>query len=177
MRPDASKAWQLVENNYDNTPDLGSDMEKPIHVAIGNLCLKAYGAREIALLSSKMCCPPTPEFIGSLRRHREATIAIRSARHERSQLRSRPSIPSVSLGLVAAIDQPDGPQGASFARQSTTSNPSNLFQASESAEVDPFHLFDNFENNQANEFMDLDFSLLDDYNMDDFAPDKIDWEQ
>jgi hypothetical protein len=33
------------------------------------------------------------------------------------------------------------------------------------------------DNNQANNYMDLDFGLLDNYDMDDYVPDTIDWEQ
>jgi hypothetical protein len=167
-RPDASKTWKLVGSIYDNTPELGSDMKKPIHVAIGNLCLKAYNAREDALRSKNTHCPPTPRFVEKLRQRSAAANARRLVRLEKAHQQHQPNESLANSGPVVPSDR----------RHGSTSNPPNLYQASASAEVDPFHLFENInDNNQANNYMDLDFGLLDNYDMDDYVPDTIDWEQ
>ena len=87
LRADAEKAWQLIGSIYENTPDMGFDTRKPIHVAVSNLCLKAYGDREGALQNGKTCPPPTPAFILQLRQQREAVKVKRKARDAKS---SRP---------------------------------------------------------------------------------------
>jgi hypothetical protein len=178
IRPDASKAWQLVGSIYENTPELGSDMKKPIHVAIGNLCLKAYNARESALRSKSMFCPPTPGFVENLRQHRTTAIAKRLARREKLHQQHQPNISLANSGPAVPTDRQHGSHDVLLAQQSSILNPSNLYQATDSAEIDPFHLFENInDNDQADNYMDLDYGLLDNYNMDDCAPEPIDWEQ
>ena len=50
---DAEKAWSLVGSIYENNPNMVFDNKKPIHVAVSNLCLKAYSAREAVLQTGK----------------------------------------------------------------------------------------------------------------------------
>ncbi|KAL2059492.1 hypothetical protein ABVK25_000785 [Lepraria finkii] len=64
---DAENAWQLVSNIYENTLDMVFDTKKPIYVAVGNLCLKAYSDREAALQNGDIYPPPTSEFMLQLR--------------------------------------------------------------------------------------------------------------
>ncbi len=54
---------------------MATDIRKPIHVAVGNLCLKSYGNREAALQSGITCPAPIPRFILQLRQRREAAQA------------------------------------------------------------------------------------------------------
>jgi hypothetical protein len=177
-RPDASKAWELVGSIYDNTPELGSDMKKPIHVAIGNLCLKAYSARESTLRSKNISCSSVPEFVERLRQRRAAAIVKRLNRQEKSQQQHEPNNPLASSSQIPPTNRQDGSHVASFPQQCTTLNSSNFYQASEGDEVDPFYIFENInDHDQAHDYMDLDFGLLDNYNMNDYAPEAIDWEQ
>ena len=52
---DAEKAWQLIDNTYKNNPDMVSDTKEPTYVALGNLCLEAYSAREAASRKANLC--------------------------------------------------------------------------------------------------------------------------
>lgn len=70
--PEAEKAWQLICTIYEHTP---LDTKKPIHTAVGNLCLKAYAEWEAVYQSF-----PTPEFISQLRQQREASRAKKQAK-------------------------------------------------------------------------------------------------
>ena len=75
----AKEAWELIESIYEHSPDMIIDMRKPIHVAVGNLCLKAYGARDVALQKGSNPLP-TPEFILQLRHRRDLRQAQRATR-------------------------------------------------------------------------------------------------
>ncbi|KAL5116389.1 hypothetical protein ACEQ8H_005737 [Pleosporales sp. CAS-2024a] len=175
LRSDASKTWQLIESIYENTPELGSDLKKPIHVAIGNLCLRAYSARETASSINNMYLPPTPSFIQSLRRRREVAKDRREARKARTDQKDGEN----TSGLHAA----QGPVAGHWNIQDAIQFPPD------SAEIelpslglniptdpDPFDFFDGFENDP-NTYMDLDFGMPEDFNMENPAPEPIDWKQ
>ena len=57
LTPDAERAWAVVGGIYKHNPRMALDRRKPIHVAVGNLCLKAYAGRENALMSPKSLRP------------------------------------------------------------------------------------------------------------------------
>jgi len=74
LMPEAAETWQLVEETFDNFEDVlmpRADVKEPVYVAIGNLCLKAYRARESALVSTSK--PPEPSFITKLRASQSPT--------------------------------------------------------------------------------------------------------
>lgn len=77
----SERVWELVSKTYANNPDLVTDTRKPINVAVGNLCLKAYGAREKALRDKKADVPAPPAYISQLRQQRELAKAKREARN------------------------------------------------------------------------------------------------
>ncbi|KAI8633354.1 hypothetical protein F5Y19DRAFT_490533 [Xylariaceae sp. FL1651] len=95
---DADKAWKHIANTYENNPSMIFDMRKPIHIAVGNLCLKAYDNREAALQNGNTRPPPIPHFIVQLRQQREAFKARRQEQHRKSY---RPEY-QVSNGQVNA---------------------------------------------------------------------------
>ncbi|OAP54767.1 hypothetical protein AYL99_11215 [Fonsecaea erecta] len=71
---DVDKAWQEIDEIYRHHPHFVTDYKKPLHVAVGSLCLKAYSARETALRESTNGVFPkvTPEYIKLLREQRES---------------------------------------------------------------------------------------------------------
>ncbi|KAH8200862.1 hypothetical protein TruAng_004948 [Truncatella angustata] len=81
---DAEKAWRLIGSMYDNAAEMTFDMRKPIHAAVGNLCLKAYAARETAMRNSNIGPPALPPFIVQLRQQREKAQDRRQARSTKS---------------------------------------------------------------------------------------------
>ena len=180
---DAEKAWQLIGNIYENTPDMVFDTKKPIHVAVGNLCLKAYSDREAALQDGKICPPPTPEFILQLRQQREAAKAKRQARDAKS---SRPE-DLVSHSQANARDMSpklSDTLESTYLWQNTTPHPPSPTQPSGATDGDPFwftHGFDDSQVGTVDNVMDMDpnfFLLAQDHGVeeDDAAP-SISWEQ
>jgi len=184
---DAEKSWQLVGSIYENNQDMVFDTKKPIHVAVGNLCLKAYGAREAALQNSNVFLPPTPEYILQFRQQREVATAKRRARDAKS---SQPVDP-LSHGQSNTRDMGPRPDPSvifsgdtlepTYLQQSTTSHPPSLEQASGAIADDPFWFINEFDDSQVGNLnddmnMDLDFMLNQDFSVEDDSQ-PITWEQ
>ena len=188
LMADAEKAWQLIGNTYENTPSLVFDTKKPIHVAVGNLCLKAYSDREAALQNNNMYPPPTPDFILQLRHQREVAKAKRQARDAKSSQSEDP----VSYGQPNARDMGPRPDAGVIhlsdtleytnLQQSTASQPPNLTQTGGATEEDPFWFINGFDDSQTGNLddvmdMDPDFMLAQDHSVEDNAAPTITWEQ
>lgn len=56
LLPDAAKAWRLVEATFRNNSTMTTDTTRPLYVAVGNLCLKAFSAREKAAREKTQRC-------------------------------------------------------------------------------------------------------------------------
>lgn len=188
LMADAEKAWQLIGNTYENTPYLIFDTKKPIHVAAGNLCLKAYNDREAALQNGNIYPPPTPEFILQLRQQREVAKAKRQARDAKSSQSEDP----VSHGPANAHNMGPRPDAgvvylsdtleSTNLQQGTTSQPPNLTQTGGATEGDPFWFINGFDDSQIGNLddvmdMDPDFMLAQDHSVEDNAAPTITWEQ
>ena len=188
LTADAEKAWQLIGNIYENTPDMVFDTNKPIHVAVGNLCLKTYSDREAALQNGNICPPPTPEFILQLRQQREVAKARRQARDARSsrpeelvshgQANARNSSPRPDASVIHLSDTLD----STYLQQSRTSHPPSLTQTGGTIEGDPYWFINDFNDSQVGNLddgmdMDLDFLLAQDHSVEDNAAPAISWEQ
>jgi hypothetical protein len=59
--------WDLIGSIYSNNPTMTLEMGRPLHVAVANLCLKAYDARAAALEHQNVSGQPAPGFILLLR--------------------------------------------------------------------------------------------------------------
>lgn len=70
--PEVDAAWQQIAQTYEHHPVFLTDTKKPLHLATGSLCLKAWQAREAALARQGMAAfpPNTPAFIQVLRKQR-----------------------------------------------------------------------------------------------------------
>lgn len=185
---DAEKAWQLIGNTYENNPDMVFDTKKPTHVAVGNLCLKAYSAREAASQNANISPPPTPEFILQLRQQREVAKAKGQARNSKGsqpadtdshgQVNTRDTGPRPDASII----YPNDTLELTDLQQNTTSHPLSLTQAGAATEEEPFWFLNGFDNSHGgntNDVMniDLDLMLAQDNNMDDNATQPITWEQ
>ena len=163
LMPDIHKAWRLVEATYRNNPDMISSLKKPIHVAVGNLCLNAFNAYEAALMHKGMNILDEPDYITKLRQQREAAKARRKARATRD--------PRFSLS--------EGDFNTNKPQQNSSFQSTNLDQENES---DPFWLASGLNNNvyrTAGDIMstDTDFMLAQDYNLENVTDQGIDWAQ
>lgn len=85
LKPDAPKAWQLVESIFENHPDLSSNVEKIINREVGSLCVKAFSAREAALAAKGQYTPPTPKYIANLRSRQNPAGAGGISHHHQHQ--------------------------------------------------------------------------------------------
>ncbi|KAK5046405.1 hypothetical protein LTR84_008207 [Exophiala bonariae] len=69
--------WQQVQEVFDNHPHFLTEQKKPLHAAVGSLCLKAFFAREKSLRETTNGVYPktVPEYIRTLRDQRIAAAA------------------------------------------------------------------------------------------------------
>lgn len=72
---EVDKAWALVNDVYDNHSEFVIEWKKPLHVAVGGLCLKAWDARikgrQEAQQNGEFMLPlQTPDYIEMLRQHK-----------------------------------------------------------------------------------------------------------
>lgn len=88
----ADKAWQLVEATYENNPTWISNTKRPIYVAVGNLCLKAFNARDVVLVKRGDSPPAPPQFIMELRYQREAAKTRRQESETKRKSNHRPVV-------------------------------------------------------------------------------------
>ena len=70
---EVDKAWGEVDEIYRHHPYFVTDYKRPLHVAVGSLCLKAYAAKEKALRESTNGVFPkvVPDYIQLMREMRE----------------------------------------------------------------------------------------------------------
>ena len=74
---DAAKAWGLIDALYENNSEMLLSTNRPIFVAVGNLCLKAFNARVAALTREDKQLSDPPEYIAKLQEQRQAAKARR----------------------------------------------------------------------------------------------------
>jgi hypothetical protein len=148
---DADKAWKTVRNTYENTPEMISDTKKPIYVAVGNLCLKAYADREATLQSGNMCPPPTLEFISQLRQQRDVLNAqrqVRDAQARRLETQISYSYDEhLNMGPKPEADITNLGRGFGYTNfpHGTASRPSNLSRTVDTTDDNSFWLNHGFD--------------------------------
>jgi hypothetical protein len=175
LKVDAERAWRLIGETYDNTPDLINNMKKPIHAAIGNLCIKAYGDRESAVRSRNIYIQPTPSFIVRLRQQRETAEARRQDR-----LAKNGQFKDIETKTGATRDPGEDvtttrPAYSMNQMQDLTISPPNPDQAEPTSE-DPFAFLDTFDNGNM-EMDDLDLLLAQDYDVGSSVTEPMNWTQ
>lgn len=71
--PKVDHAWQQVEEAFRHHANFITDQRKPLHVAVGSLCVKAFGAREAALraVAYDSTLASIPDYIRQLRAQRQ----------------------------------------------------------------------------------------------------------
>ena len=185
LMPDAEKTWRLVEATYENNPDMISNTTKPIHVAVGNLCLKAFNAYEAAFRDRGRSISAEPDFITKLRQQREAAKARSKARDERGK--EAATVHSSELSQVVNIGTEAGPGivlpnevfDPNEPQQDASSQFTNLNPSSEN---NPFWLTSGLEDGLYGPsddimVMDTDFMMAQDYGLEDVNGQSISWTQ
>ena len=76
------ETWQKIDDLFKNHPDLLRDHRRPLNIAIGNLAMRAWEAREQAQSQDPQAAPwlDPPDFIQQLRRLKEKDQAKARAR-------------------------------------------------------------------------------------------------
>lgn len=177
---------RLIEITYENVPNMSMDLEKPIHLAVCNLCLKAYSARENVAHNKTTYSGsvPVPAFILQLRQQRETLRAKREARRVRSSRsmnstkHGTPYAPDLYLVRSPSMKDVRIRPEISFLQQSATLHaPSPNEVADADVSLYP-SLFNDFDDNVVNGFDDqLDELLASTWNMDVDAMEATSWEQ
>ena len=179
LASDADKAWQLVSNIYDSTPEMVLDTRKPIHVAVSNLCLKAYSSREAAMQNGSMYPSPTPDFISQLRQQREVAKAKKQAKSGQAADPARNGHANTHGMNIAYTNDPSA--SAQF-QENTALNTSNFPSTGVVPEIDPFWFVNGFDDGQVDNMNDVmysdpNFLLAQDHSTGDNASPPITWAQ
>jgi hypothetical protein len=172
---------RLIGITYENIPNMITDLEKPIHLAVCNLCLKAYNALEAASCQESTYFPPVsvPNFVVQLRQQREILQTQRDAR----KLRGSRSMNSTSHSALNHVVSPDmdyatNMSGSSDLRGNTALRGSDSDQRDDANAGMPSSLFNEFEDNVINGFdAQLDELLASNWNMDIDQIEATSWEQ
>jgi hypothetical protein len=185
----ADQAWQLVEATYENNPAWLSNTNRPIHVAVGNLCLKAFNTREAKLISDGKSVAALPQFIIKLRHQRQAA-KVRRQERDMDKRRTPPTSdrePPIVDESTSSID-PDGSfaRQTSGAQQNLPSQPNNPFDQPKdfSNNNDAFWYGSEYEDRVPGHFndgmiMDIDYMLAQDQGFEESSTTEqgISWSQ
>ncbi|KAL8957919.1 MAG: hypothetical protein Q9183_005940 [Haloplaca sp. 2 TL-2023] len=117
LHTDAMKAWSLIDRLYEHNMDMMLSIKRPIMMAVGNLCLKAYNARTNVWMVQGKDIPPPPEYITKLSEQREAA----KARREAAALRTKRS-ESLDHHMRATSINPMSSPGSSSVSQAGQSS-------------------------------------------------------
>ncbi|TLD29898.1 hypothetical protein E2P81_ATG06551 [Venturia nashicola] len=174
FHPDASNAWRLIDALYINNPQMSTSIKRPIFEAVGNLCLKAYEARAVALEARGQNAPQQPEYIKNLQEAREGTNAKREAaiakRKERTHFGAERSVVAANTNVAQTRNDPASSASAETVPQAYTTH----------TEDDAFWLnnaLHNFGEGGNGMDLDLDAVLAQDYWLDNPNEEGIDWAQ
>lgn len=128
---DVDLVWQQVQEVWDNHPHFLTEQKKPLHAAVGSLCLKAFSARERSLRETTNGVYPktVPGYIRTLRDQRIAA-ASRPTKHEPGTNNFSPTAftttPNTSQPIRAFETFPS-PLSATTSQQTSNPNSSSGF--------------------------------------------------
>ena len=182
LMPNAGKAWGVIESTYRNNPDIISNTKKPIHVAVGNLCLKAWTAHEAATMAPQgRKVPSEPDFITQLRQQREAAKARRKVRDNKNK--QAEIYPSKTLPQAVEIRTQDVDANAPQQQQASSSGLIDSTLTDQASLSDPFWLNSGLDDSMWGtsgdmmDTMDTDVMLAQDYGFEDPTGQSISWSQ
>ena len=175
---DVNRAWRLIGETYDNNPEMIEDMRKPVHAAVGHLCLKAYEDREVLLRSRGVPVSSLPSFIARLCHQRDSARARRQKRNANNRhiASSTDIIGTNTCQLSGGIIADDADILVDLAHNSPQTS-SGLSQDPVSDGTNPFMSPNDFNGPSLDnmEMDGLDTFLAADYIVDDMTLDPIDW--
>lgn len=176
LMPDATKTWQLVESAYGHNPDMITNTKKPYHVAVGNLCLKAWNSQEAALVQHGKPISSVPEHITQLRKQRETAKGLR----QRCKIQCNET--DASNTITAASHQLiDNSNGKNLLRDTNpASQVAELHLPQESADCDAFEFTNGVEEglfsiSESTTDMDSYFMLAQNHSFEGTTEEVFDW--
>lgn len=116
-KADAYKAWQLIGVTFNNNPAIITDKRRTLYVAVGNLCIRAWAAREASHPSGST--HSVPQYIADLRQRR--------GNKEQKSKKTNPSAMKIGVTALATEAQPTALQVASESVQGFSYTPSSNF--------------------------------------------------
>jgi hypothetical protein len=153
------------------------NMKKPIFVAVGSLCLKAFDACEAVLANEDRILTRSPEYITQLRDQLEGAKARRETTRTKIKVRAVPDNDGTLKTMETEARWPGTNSGLEERRDEAQPqiNPLRYTRTGD----DAFWLNDALESAGAVNLMDLDIDgiLSQDYWLDNLAGEVIDWEQ
>lgn len=171
---DAPNAWRLIDVLYHNNPQMLMSAKKPIFMAVGNLCLKAYDARSAMLETQEQNVPKQPEYVEKLREIRESAKTKReeaiARRNEQKNMEAETRILATKDNVSQTKDDSEPSVSVEAASQPYTL----------STDDDAFWLNNGLDRlDDADGMMDLDFDtvLAHNYWLDNPNGEGIDWAQ
>ena len=109
---EVDSVWLKIDEVYENHPAFITDFRKPLHIAVGSLCLKAWEARmkarDLQRENGTFVMPiRTPGYIEMLRQQRRHPPKRKSTAHSRSTTSDTKSPPTVSrMGSQMSVPNP-----------------------------------------------------------------------
>ncbi|KAL9066410.1 MAG: hypothetical protein Q9157_007144 [Trypethelium eluteriae] len=190
LHPDGVKAWRLIDALYENNSETLLGINRPIFVAVGNLCLRAYSARIAALTKEARYPSDPPAYITKLREQREAAKARREVLPVRGKVQEALNSETILTKSDTDATLPDtSPEsvealGAAQPQQHPAAKrPLNPVQSSARTGDDTYWLSDALDNgfviDGAEDMMNLDTDaiLAQDNWLDTSNDEVIDWAQ
>jgi hypothetical protein len=187
---DAVKAWRLIDTMYEINSEILLSTNKPIFVAVGNLCLKAFSARAAALTKEQKRLSDPPEYITKLQEQRRGAKVRREAVLRRSKgedtFGGEKRLAATNAALTWADTNPRSADALVRARSQqypVAKQPANPVQRSTRIGDDAFWLGDapddDFFPGGAADMMklDMDAILAQDHWLDTPNGEVIDWAQ
>jgi Fungal specific transcription factor domain len=176
LTSNADKAWQLVSGTFSNTLNKISERRKLMRIAIGNLCLKAYSAREAAMQDGIISHTPTPDFILQTRQWCEDAKSKMQAKVARkAQLELSEHQNQADPHAIDIVEH-------AYPHRSTKAQPPSAVGTGGTTEEDSFWTTNGFDDGQLgnlDDSMNIDFDLMlaQDQNLGEPTAPIIPWEQ
>ena len=187
LHPDMATAWRLIDSLYENNSELLLSTNRPIYVAVGNLCLKAHSSRIRAMTENHESLLNQSHYLIILQDQRIAAKARRAALISRKNKVTYGGTGHAIRGSLSQwADVNSGLAAAPYEGQSqqylATAQPINYYQDDVPSEQDTFWPSDSLNDVFANETIDtmcLDADLIlaqDDWHINP-KDQVIDWAQ
>jgi hypothetical protein len=172
FHPDADKTWQNIGILYKNNADLLISTDKPIFLAVSNLCLRAFSARVDAQAQQNRTVSRVPDYIIALQNQREKAKVRRKAALVKTMKRKTRDCEE-TMPMSVKITNTQLESGQEIEPQQA---PTHSVQDASWMGDDAFWLNDGTGTGDAME-ADLNFILAQDFGLDAPSDTSIDWAQ